>query len=140
MLSAREQLERLERELLQTGGTLLYEPVAQIEERDLEGFLQLGLEYSAGQQLHVAVALDVTHGYPLWTEYAFHFQDGSAACVFRYDNSRHYRDMATFPHHKHVGAGEEAHEHPLPTLSSIIDEVLRHIVNGSTAGEPGSRG
>jgi hypothetical protein len=127
LLSATEQLRRIEDQLIGTGGALIEEPLGSISPGDRDGFLRLGLRYPSGHRFHVYLRLDVTPGYPLWTSYRFHLQDADGRCVFRYDCSPHYPDLATFPHHKHVGEAETAEEHPLPTLRGIVEEVLHWV-------------
>lgn len=58
-------------------------------------------------------------------DYVYHYQSADGVLLFRYDNSPHYPNLATFPHHKHVGAGDsEIVEAARPP--SLI-EVLREI-------------
>lgn len=35
-------------------------------------------------------------------EYCYHCQDRNQALAFRYDDTPHVPDLASFPHHKHV--------------------------------------
>ena len=59
------------------------------------------------------------------TDYVYHYQSADGALLFRYDNSPHYPDLATFPHHKHVAtAGSETVE---PAQPPTLAEVLREI-------------
>ncbi len=34
-------------------------------------------------------------------KYSYHWQDRDGNLMVRWDNSRHYKDIHTFPHHKH---------------------------------------
>ena len=57
--------------------------------------------------------------------YKFHYQGRDGALVFRYDNSPHYSDLATFPYHKHVGdAVVEAEPPDLGKVLAEIDAIL----------------
>lgn len=58
-------------------------------------------------------------------EYAYHYQAADGALLFRYDNSPHYPDIETFPHHKHVRAG--ASELVTPARPPDLIGVLREI-------------
>jgi len=58
-------------------------------------------------------------------KYRFNLSDGKGNLIFRYDNAAHYRDVPTFPHHKHIGAEvkpsrEIAFAEVLPEIESII--------------------
>jgi hypothetical protein len=127
VLSAADQLQRIEDRLLQTGGMPRREAEAITFNRDLKGALDLALTYPSGHELHVHVAVDVSYGYPIWTSYRFHLQDRYGRCVFRYDSAPHYPRMRTFPHHKHVGPSETAQEHHQPGLGELVDEILQHV-------------
>jgi hypothetical protein len=41
--------------------------------------------------------------------------------IFRYDNAPHHRNIATFPHHKHVGNNVSPSREP--SLSTVLEEV-----------------
>lgn len=58
-------------------------------------------------------------------EYVYHYQNTDNSLIFRYDNSPHYPDIVTFPHHKHVNSsGTEQIE---PASPPGFVEVLREI-------------
>ena len=54
-------------------------------------------------------------------EYRYHYQRADGSLVFRYDNSGHYPDLSTYPHHKHIGA------RVVPSAPPDLAEVLREI-------------
>jgi hypothetical protein len=59
-------------------------------------------------------------------DYVYHHQTAEGQLIFRYDNSPHYPDIATFPHHKHVavGSGKELIESANPpTLLEVLREI-----------------
>jgi uncharacterized protein DUF6516 len=59
------------------------------------------------------------------TVYRFHYQQPNGTLIFRYDNSPHYPQLATFPAHKHVGDVVIAAEPPdLADVLHEIDEIL----------------
>ena len=45
--------------------------------------------------------------------------------VFRCDNAPHHRNIATFPHHKHVG--DNVLPSREPSLSTVLEEVALMI-------------
>ncbi len=53
--------------------------------------------------------------------YSYHWQNSQAALVMRWDNSRHYKDIKTFPHHMHIG------NKVLPSYSISCQEILEII-------------
>jgi Family of unknown function (DUF6516) len=123
VLSAADQLLRIEGHLLQTGGNFRDPPVGDTDAYDQAGWLRLVLDYDSGHRLYVNVALEVWLGYPFWPHYSFHLQDALGECVFRYDNSPHHPELPTFPHHKHVGSQQAAQGSALPTIREIVSEV-----------------
>lgn len=127
MLSAAEQLEHIEDLIVQTGGRVL-RSTALLDPADLDtkGRLGMAVEYRSGHHLHVTATIDVTPGYPVWVNYAFHLVDPVGAPVFRYDNAPHYPEMETFPHHKHVGPNETPEE-ALPTFRAILVDIVRAV-------------
>ena len=52
--------------------------------------------------------------------YRYHFQDKEKNLVFRYDNTPHFPDMKTFPHHKHLKDKVIAADKP--PIVSVIEE------------------
>ena len=43
----------------------------------------------------------------------YHFQDQQNNLIFRYDNTPHFPDLKSFPHHKHVKNKVEESDEPL---------------------------
>lgn len=58
-------------------------------------------------------------------EYVYHYQQENGSLIFRYDNSPHYPDLATYPHHKHVrdGAAERVEATQPPQLTDVLREI-----------------
>lgn len=55
------------------------------------------------------------------TEYRYHYQSADGRMLFRYDNAPHHPEIATYPHHVHVGDWVETAEPP------DLTDVLRRI-------------
>lgn len=55
--------------------------------------------------------------------YSYHYQKHDKELIFRYDNADHYREIETYPHHKHV------HNAVLNSanmeIKIVIDEIIR---------------
>ena len=54
-------------------------------------------------------------------KYAYHWQDRKGNLIIRWDNSPHYPELKTFPHHKHVG------NIVLPSKEKNLLEVLKEV-------------
>jgi len=61
--------------------------------------------------------------------YAYHYQNKDGEIIFRYDNSPHYPDINTYPHHKHVGSQIEPAE--IHDLSEILREIEESIFDSN---------
>ena len=53
--------------------------------------------------------------------YRYHFQDKKGNLIFRYDNTPHFPDLPTFPHHKHTMAKVDSAD--MPTIVNAIREA-----------------
>jgi hypothetical protein len=125
--SAQRTLERLEATLLRSGGVLRSTAVLEVDPTDTRWRLALRLYYPTGHVLRALLVVDCARGYPAWVQYNFHLQDARRRCVWRYDNAPHYPELATFPHHKHVGPAETAVAAPQPTLRQLLAEIAQAV-------------
>jgi len=62
-------------------------------------------------------------------KYSYHWQTGDNKLLLRWDNAPHYKEIETFPHHKHVGKKIE------PSYKLSIEEVLQ-CIEESLANRP----
>ncbi len=60
--------------------------------------------------------------------YRYHYQDAQNRLVFRYDNTPHFPDLESFPHHKHTQRGVTACEKP--TIHHQIFEEAARFAEG----------
>ena len=51
-------------------------------------------------------------------KYSYHWQDKDANILVRWDNAGHWKDVPTFPHHKHVK------DEVLPSTETTIEDIL----------------
>jgi len=58
-----------------------------------------------------------------YQKYSYHWQDQEGKLLIRWDNSPHWPEIPTSPHHKHVGTKV------LPSVRVTIEEVLKEIEN-----------
>jgi len=91
------------------------------------GVLEARITYANGYHLTARLGVSVESGNPEWEYYSFHFQKASGDLVFRYDNSRHYPDLSSFPHHKHLGPEGEVEASAQPTVHQIAREIAEHL-------------
>ena len=89
------------------------------------GFLEGHLYFLDGSSLYMVEFVNVKTTVDRY-KYSYHYQDANLQLIFRYDLAPHHRELASFPHHKHVGPN--AQESFAPTL----EEVLREIELGFT--------
>jgi hypothetical protein len=55
--------------------------------------------------------------------YAYHYQRADGSFVFRYDDAPHFRNLATFPHHKHSSSETNVSASEPPDLATVLDEI-----------------
>jgi Family of unknown function (DUF6516) len=55
--------------------------------------------------------------------YSYHYQGEDASLVFRYDDTPHFPELDSFPHHKHVGGESRAASSAAPDLRAVLREI-----------------
>lgn len=86
--------------------------------------VKLALLFSDGSALH---SNEYFTAVPLLEKiaYSYHYQDGGAQLIFRYDNAEHYPEMETFPHHKHTSSGVTAAGEM--AMEEVVHEIIRML-------------
>ncbi|TAH48007.1 MAG: hypothetical protein EYC68_22645 [Chloroflexota bacterium] len=103
----------------------LYE--LQLDEREPDaGFIRGDIYFADGSRLHVREFVNTEFGIER-VSYAYHYQSEDGALVFRYDDTAHFPDLSTFPHHKHVNREENVIAAAPPDLASVIAEIEARI-------------
>ncbi len=93
--------------------------VVQYDVEGLHSRLRLKIVFKSGTELYVRdILLDGQQ-----RKYAFHWQNGSGRLIARWDNAAHWPQIATHPHHKHVGEPE----HVVASEATTLEEVLTVI-------------
>jgi hypothetical protein len=54
-------------------------------------------------------------------KYSFHWMDKNRKMIARWDNAGHWKNISTFPHHKHIG------KKVVPSTEITIEQVLSAI-------------
>jgi hypothetical protein len=60
-------------------------------------------------------------------KYSFQWMDENYDLKIRWDNAPHHRQIATFPHHKHIEQEENIHESEEPTVEEILELIRSEI-------------
>lgn len=60
-----------------------------------------------------------------YQKYSYHWQKPNGQLIMRWDNKPHWRDLVTFPHHKHIGA-EVLSSHRI-TLEEVLTEMKNKL-------------
>ena len=95
------------------------------ERSETKGFIRGLIHFDDGSELHVREFIDVSAERDRY-KYSYHYMRGESV-VFRYDNSADTtaRELATYPHHTHVGGVVQ--ESPAPTLREVLEEIMSDL-------------
>ncbi|MDO8752449.1 MAG: DUF6516 family protein [Anaerolineales bacterium] len=86
-------------------------------------FISGEIKFSDGTYLYFREYVELKEGYaPRRYKYAYHYQRGDETVIFRYDNARHFPDLLSAPHHKHIGENEVVAANA-PDLESVLKEI-----------------
>jgi Family of unknown function (DUF6516) len=83
--------------------------------------LRIRLRFQSGSLLEINEAIIVENGALKTLGYRYHFQRSGSELVFRYDNTPHFPDLPSFPHHKHLGDAVVASSKP--DLLDVLQEA-----------------
>jgi len=102
-----------------TRGSVIYK-----EEREANFiFLRGEVKFADGSQLHFREFVQLKQGQsPNRYKYAYHYQRADETIILRYDNARHYLDLSTAPHHKHIGENDVIAA-DAPDLQFVLKEI-----------------
>ncbi len=89
-----------------------------------QGYLRGDAYLVDGSRMHFREYVDVTRSVERAT-YAYQYMSADQRFIFRYDNTEHHPQIATYPHHKHAGSEENVVASPAPTLAEVLDEIGR---------------
>jgi hypothetical protein len=64
--------------------------------------LRIRLRFENGALLEINEALIIENGELKTLGYRYHLQSADNKLLFRYDNTPHFPDLPSFPHHKHL--------------------------------------
>ncbi len=83
--------------------------------------LRIRVRFLTGHLLEVNEAIVIEADQIKHLGYRYHFQDQQNNLIFRYDNTPHFPDLKSFPHHKHTKNKVEDSDEPL--IFNVIKEA-----------------
>ena len=60
-------------------------------------------------------------------KYAYHWMDRAGSLRIRWDNSAHWKNVSTFPHHKHISNDENIRESTETDIESVLVCIKGHL-------------
>jgi len=89
---------------------------------DQVGYLRGDLFFRDDSHLHFREFIQTSEGaLPRRYRYAYHYQSADKVLIFRYDNSPHFPDLPSAPHHKHTASSVISATSP--DLASVLKEI-----------------
>jgi hypothetical protein len=83
--------------------------------------LRIRVRFLSGHLLEVNEAIVIVKDQLKHLGYRYHFQDQENNLIFRYDNTPHFPELKSFPHHKHLTNKVEDSDAPL--ILNVITEA-----------------
>jgi hypothetical protein len=83
--------------------------------------VRIRVRFRSGHLLELNEAVIVKVNQIVHLGYRYHFQDEQHHLVFRYDDTPHFPDLPTFPHHKHLA--ETVLATSKPDILDVIKEA-----------------
>ena len=83
--------------------------------------LRIRVRFLSGHLLEVNEAIVLEADQIKHLGYRYHFQDQHNNLIFRYDNTPHFPDLKSFPHHKHLS--NKVEESGMPFILNVIEEA-----------------
>ncbi len=112
----------IEHAILQCGDTHVERYVEEILTPERAN-LRIRLRASNGDLLEIHEAVVIVDGELAHLDYRYHCQDGENHLRFRYDSTPHFRDLPSFPHHKHLPDGQVVATDKL-SMAKVTQEVM----------------
>jgi hypothetical protein len=97
-------------------------PITLLTSDDFNGLIRCRVTFWDGSFLDIYEVVSTELGYPVRINYAYTYLRKDQH-VFRYDNAPHHPEIATHPHHKHIGQKDRLAPADQPNLSQIFAEI-----------------
>ena len=98
------------------------EPITLLTSDDFNGLIHCRVTFWDGSFLDIYEVVSTELGYPVRINYAYTYLRDDQR-VFRYDNAPHHPEVATHPHHKHIGPKDRLAPADQPNLGQIFTEI-----------------
>jgi len=98
------------------------EPIVLLTSDDYNGLVRCRVIFWDDSFLDIYEVISTELGYPVRIHYAYSYLQNNLV-VFRYDNAPHHSEIATHPHHKHIGPKDRLAPADQPTLNQIFTEI-----------------
>jgi hypothetical protein len=89
--------------------------------------LRLRIRFNNGNLLELNEAV-IFHNGVEHLGYRYHFQDAENKLIFRYDNTPHFPNLETFPHHKHDF--DKVSSSKRPSMIEVLHEAQDQCLQG----------
>ena len=86
------------------------------------GLIRGDIYFADGSRLHFRELVEV-QAQVVRRMYSYHYHDGDAALIFRYDDTPHHPALNGFPHHKHIGSEASVIAATPPDLPAVLREI-----------------
>lgn len=97
-------------------------------EREI-GFLRGDLVFRDGSRLHFREFVHIKRNQPVNRYmYVYQYMQADGKLIFRYDDTDHFPNLPTAPHHKHIGETDVIAAQA-PTLQTVLQEI-EHLISG----------
>jgi hypothetical protein len=67
-------------------------------------------------------------------KYSYHWKDTDGNLIIRWDNAEHWRDLPTYPHHKHTSSPQKVSPSDETNLESVINFIVEQFLDPPPAG------
>lgn len=117
-------LDRVERAILQCHNAYVERYTEEILTSE-RASLRIRLRFEQGHLLEINEAVVIVNDKLVPLDYRYHCQNEQNQVIFRYDNTPHFPDLPTFPHHKHLP------NHVIASDKPDIEQVVREAMEAS---------
>jgi len=117
----------IERSLRRVKGAEIHGEVTCLASDDYNGLVRCRVLFWEDSFLDLYEVVSTELGYPVKVHYAYTFMQAGKR-IFRYDNAPHHPEISTHPHHKHSGARNTLSTTQEPTLSQILSEIEKFLI------------
>jgi hypothetical protein len=101
-------------------------PITILTSDDYNGLIRCRVHFWDGSLLDLYEVISTELGYPVRIIYAYTYIRKDQR-IFRYDNAPHHPEIATHPHHKHIGPKDKLAPADQPNLNQVLAEIETYL-------------